>query len=51
VTKQTFAEIAATCQHALTEPAIIARARHAQREMLALPHVAEIVGKLEALVG
>lgn len=51
VTKQTFAEIAATCQQAFTEPAIIARARHAQREMLALPHVTEIVGKLEALVG
>ena len=50
VTKQTSTEIAVTCQQVLADSAIIARARHAQREMLALPHVTEIVGKLEALV-
>lgn len=51
VTKQTSAEIAATCQQVLADPAITARVRHAQREMLALPYVADIVGKLEALAG
>jgi N-glycosyltransferase len=50
VTKQTSAEIAATCQQVLTDSAITARVRHAQREMLALPHVTEIGGKLESLV-
>jgi N-glycosyltransferase len=49
VTSRQAADIATACREVLAAPAISARVRHAQRELLALPSVDEIVPQLEAL--
>jgi N-glycosyltransferase len=49
VTSQQAADVATACREVLAAPAITARVRHAQRELLALPPVDEIVPQLEAL--
>lgn len=51
VTSHKAEDVANACREVLATPAITARARHAQREMLALPHIDEIVPRLEALTG
>lgn len=49
VTSQKAEDVATACREVLATPAITARVRHAQRELLALPQVDEIVPRLEAL--
>jgi N-glycosyltransferase len=49
VTSGQAGDVATACREVLAAPAITARVRHAQRELLALPPVDEIVPQLEAL--